>query len=64
MVEKRRRDRMNNCLDQLKSLLAVKVKNNVSLLTAYFKTLTKSLGNISMSQKDPYYELPLLAFRR
>ena len=31
MVEKRRRDRMNNSLAQLKSLLAVNVKHNVSL---------------------------------
>ena len=30
MVEKRRRDRMNNSLAQLKSLLAVNVKHNVS----------------------------------
>ena len=32
MVEKRRRDRMNNSLEQLKSLLAVNIKQTVSWL--------------------------------
>ena len=30
LVEKRRRDRMNNSLEQLKSLLAVNIKQTVS----------------------------------
>ena len=36
MVEKRRRDRMNNSLEQLKSLLAVNIKQTVSgFITLY-----------------------------
>ena len=32
LVEKKRRDRMNNSLAQLKSLLAVNIKQNVSII--------------------------------